>query len=205
MKTLDEIALQYDADKSSKYHGYTRIYEELFAPLREKTVSILEIGVFQGASIRMWLDAFPLAKVVGVDIKDRAAPEVHRLPRASLHLADASLQKTIDSLVKLHGPFDIVIDDGPHRLSVSKMCLDNLPVLLKPGGIMVIEDVYQGYSNQHNHDLVEFMAYATMVAHGGGTVKGVVQGNWHMATDLAKEIDGIEMRRGLVIARRVPR
>lgn len=205
MKTLDEIALQHDADKSSRYHGYTRIYEELFAHLRERPVSILEIGVFQGASIRMWLDAFPHGKVVGVDIKDRADPEIHRLPRATLHTADASQQKLYDDLVRLHGQFDIVIEDGPHRLAVSKMCLDNLPNILKPGGIMVIEDVYQGYSNQENADLVSFMAYATMVAHGGGRVKGVVQGNWNMATDLAKEIDGIEMRRGLVIARRVPR
>lgn len=201
--TFDEIALAYNTDKSSKYHGYTRIYEEEFGHLRKSPISILEIGVFEGASMRMWLDAFPLANVVGVDIRDRTGGKCKH-ERLSLKFADASKQSTYDEIVAEHGPFNIVIEDGPHRLAVSKMCLDNLPTLLMPGGTMVIEDVYQGYVNAANRDMQDFLSYATMVGHGGGKVKGVMAGNWDMATPLAKLVDGVEHRRGLVIVRRRP-
>ena len=52
MNTLTAIAEKHKTDKVS--HGYTPIYEQYLAPLRAKPVTILEIGVKSGASVRTW-------------------------------------------------------------------------------------------------------------------------------------------------------
>jgi hypothetical protein len=59
--TLDELAIKHGTDKSSPYHDYCRIHEELLAPLRHEPVALLELGVANGASLRMWGDYFTQA------------------------------------------------------------------------------------------------------------------------------------------------
>jgi hypothetical protein len=39
--------------------------------------------------------------------------------------------------------FDIIIDDGPHTLESQIYAVKNYLYLLKPGGILFIEDVYK--------------------------------------------------------------
>ena len=70
MKTLDELALLYGTDKSSLDHNYTETYDRLFHSLRNAQITLLEIGVSSGASLKMWLDYFPLAHIVGFDIEE---------------------------------------------------------------------------------------------------------------------------------------
>ena len=52
--TLDEIGLKYGTDKSSSHHHYLPFYETFMAPLRDAPITLLEIGVYQGASLRTW-------------------------------------------------------------------------------------------------------------------------------------------------------
>jgi hypothetical protein len=70
MKTLDDIALQYDTDKCSKLHNYTKRYHQYFADLRDKPLRILEIGIQNGYSLKTWKQYFPNALVFGIDIVD---------------------------------------------------------------------------------------------------------------------------------------
>lgn len=49
---LCQIADDCGTDKVR--HGYTKLYYELFKHLRNKPMSLLEIGVRRGYSLKMW-------------------------------------------------------------------------------------------------------------------------------------------------------
>ena len=67
LRTLDEIACRHGADKSSEQHGFTAVYERLFEPRRDEALTLLEIGVFEGASLGMWREYFPSARIFAID------------------------------------------------------------------------------------------------------------------------------------------
>jgi hypothetical protein len=62
---LSDLARKFQTDKVT--HGYTEVYETLFAPIRSRVRKVLEIGVYFGSSIRMWQEFFPNAKIIGLD------------------------------------------------------------------------------------------------------------------------------------------
>jgi demethylmacrocin O-methyltransferase len=144
---LTTIANYHGTDKGTtvaQAHGYTPYYEELFAPLREKPITLLEIGVadtrFPGASLKVWEDYFTQAKIVGFDIVDCTR---FSTPRTHIFHGD---QGNVFDLVACgckHGPFDIVIDDGSHAAQHQITSFYTLfPLLVKPGGIYIIEDLH---------------------------------------------------------------
>jgi len=47
-------------------------YEELFGSLKDKTIRLLEIGVFEGAPMRLWEAYFPAGQIFGIDIEDKS-------------------------------------------------------------------------------------------------------------------------------------
>ena len=60
-----DIAKKYGTDKYQ--HGYTKIYYEIMKDKRYDPVSIFEIGIYMGNSIKMWHDFFPTGLVCGID------------------------------------------------------------------------------------------------------------------------------------------
>lgn len=136
MKPLSEIIESKFTDKEL-YHGYiTGLYEKLLAPYREKTITMLEIGIAVGGSIRMWNEYFTNATIHGVDILyDTAA--CGSLDPAIVHKRNAYDEKFAASLPA----FDLIIDDGPHDLLSMHFCLVHYLPKLKAGGLLIIEDV----------------------------------------------------------------
>ena len=53
---LYSLCKKFNTDKLEL--GYVELYESYFKPLREKKLNILEIGVFRGASIKVWSEYF---------------------------------------------------------------------------------------------------------------------------------------------------
>lgn len=200
MKTMSEIAEKFKADKRPEEHDYCNTYERVVGHLRNKPCKILEVGVKRGAGMSMWLEAFPYAEIAGVDQNTRKCET--RSPRLTLMDGDATRAETYEMAAKL-GPFDFVTEDSAHSYEASMACLNALPILVKPGGLMIIEDVQMGYSHAEFRSMERFVNEAAKQAHGGGTLKTYPGRHWHMATPLAKEIASVEMCRGLVIVRRV--
>ncbi|MDD5165095.1 MAG: class I SAM-dependent methyltransferase [Candidatus Pacebacteria bacterium] len=142
MKTLDEIALKYGTDKSSRKHNYTKLYAAYFEALRDKPITILEIGIANGHSLLTWKEYFIKAKLVGADIEDCKELEQERIYTEKGDQSDPAFLAMIN---KKHGPFDIIIDDGSHRNPDMKASFDCLFPLLKPDGIYVVEDLHMCY------------------------------------------------------------
>ena len=72
MESFDVIFNKYDTDKNTKFHNYTRQYNTLFKEFRNKPIKYLEIGVFNGGSIKAFKEAFRNSTcIVGLDIDNR--------------------------------------------------------------------------------------------------------------------------------------
>jgi hypothetical protein len=120
----------YSTDKNRNRrwgHYYGPTYDYIFRPYSGK-IDIVEIGTETGASLEAWKRFFPEANITGIDIVDKS---LKRVPDVEYVISDVKL------FTPTH-PYDIVIDDGSHKLSDVLYVVDNFK--LKVGGVMVIED-----------------------------------------------------------------
>ncbi len=146
---LTELAARCGTDKWGALHQYTPYYERHFAPLRDRRLTILEIGVGGyrnhrqgGTSLHMWKHFFPRALIYGIDIVDKSPLDAARLTTV---LADQSKPEEVVAFAERHGPFDIVIDDGSHVSADVISTFRHLFPHLRPTGLYVIEDLHTAY------------------------------------------------------------
>ena len=141
MPSLDNLAIKYGTDKSSEFHGYTRVYDEFFSAMQYNNLSILEIGVAGGRSIRMWLEYFTNAKIYGVDM-DYPEEVKAVLGKESRFEMLQCKQHDTPKLCRLVAgkTFDYVIDDGSHMEKQILASFEVLWPLVKKG--YFIEDVH---------------------------------------------------------------
>lgn len=142
---LHEIGLKYGTDKAT-HHGYCDFYEKELEGLNPKR--ILEIGVKDGASLRMWKDFYPDAEIIGVDIKPIHVPGCFVYPMN---------QSDIYIIWKL-GNFDLIIDDGSHMTLDQQISFYHLfQHQLNDGGIYIIEDIHTSFYKEYVN--TEFTTY----------------------------------------------
>lgn len=121
--------------RTNKPEHFIVLYGELFQEYREKPIRLLEIGVQDGDSIELWKKYFKKAEIVGLDVRPIA------IEGATIVAGDQSDPEILRSL----GNFDIIIDDGGHKMSQQKTSFNILFDQLNEGGIYVIEDLETSY------------------------------------------------------------
>lgn len=175
---LNNLCDQYGSDKGSNIfqlggacyqwpsHTYTQIYNFLLSPIRNSIKNVLEVGIgtnhtdtpsnmgatgAPGASLKVWRDFFPNAKIFGFDIDHRILFEDTRLKTFQCDQTDsvsvmAAIEKTgVDF-------FDLIIDDGLHTFHAGKNLFESAFQKLTPDGYYFIEDVNQA-------DLIKYSVY----------------------------------------------
>lgn len=147
MESLDQLAIKYGTDKSSKVHFYTQNYEPYFEPLRHLPIKILEIGVQNGNSLRMWKEYFPKAEIYGLDYYDCSPLEEDRIKIFKGHQANEKVLEHVNGW----GIFNIIIDDGSHKNPDALKTFEYLFPRMAPGGVYVVEDTSTLYWGEtHN-------------------------------------------------------
>ena len=160
---LTRLADRYRTDKGSLAggHHYTRVYSDLFEPLRNRSVRLLEVGLMglhrggwddeslrdQGAargqdapSLRLWSAYFPKGEIFGLDFNDFTAVKIDR---CRIFRGDASSEADLHRVLdQIGGKLDIIIDDASHASNHQQITLGALFPALAPGGIYVIEDLF---------------------------------------------------------------
>lgn len=133
---------KYNTDKSQ---DFLDTYESLFSGIKDKEISLLELGVFGGGSLELWNEYFKNARIVGVDIE---RVDVIKSDKVRFYQGD---QKDIQFLEKVsteNAPagFDIIIDDASHfGLETFTSFIYLFKNHLKSKGIYIIEDWSTGY------------------------------------------------------------
>jgi hypothetical protein len=143
-KSLDELGQIHKTDKrggAEGCHDFLRKYEFFLAPLRHQKFTLLELGVFKGASLNLWADYFTQAEIVGVDIEESAL--AYRGERKKVILGDISITGTLESLIPL-GP-RVIIDDASHWWPDQLRALFILYPALMSGGLYIMEDIHTSF------------------------------------------------------------
>lgn len=108
-----------------------------------KPLRVLEIGVQNGGSLKIWRDFFPEAEIVGVDVDEKC--KEHEGQNIEIVIGDQVSVKFLETL----GNFDIIIDDGGHYMTQQQVSINTLlKNQLNPGGLYVIEDLHTSYWEQ---------------------------------------------------------
>jgi len=137
---LSELATQFGTDKLA--HGYIDHYQHHFAHLRLRKLSILEIGIAEGASLNMWQTYFPHSIIHAIDIREK---DQFTSARVKIYQGDQGDPEFLRQVAAKAGGFDIVIDDGSHKSEHVITSFRTLFPLLKPEGIYAIEDLHTAY------------------------------------------------------------
>lgn len=172
MPSLNDLAIKYGTDKSSDDHNYCRIYERHLGPLREQKITLLELGVWEGASLKMWRDYLPSATIVGLDKADRRV----QIPGVDVHICSQDNEDGLFSVALMYQGFDVIIDDASHISSKTIASFQLLYPHLKPGGLYVIEDLQTAYDVEN---------YGENEARNNPNIPG---GHTHTAMDWCKRL-----------------
>src|SRR5437660_10309843 len=139
--------LNLDAYETDKIRlGYLDVYDAITAPWIDKEIKLLEVGVYQGGSLKLWRDYFPRGTIVGID---RKLPQhFQRGERIQVFAGSQADKEFLSKVANETAPdgFDIIIDDASHIGELTRRSFWHLfDHHLKPGGLYAIEDWGTGY------------------------------------------------------------
>jgi len=131
-----------------KWTQYFAVYRDVFGSLTSRPMRILEIGVLNGAGLRLWRRYFshPDTVVVGIDIEPGCARFDSPTEGIRVRIGSQADPKFLQKIIEEFGPFDLIIDDGSHRSShmiTSFNCL--FAEGLNESGIYFVEDLHANY------------------------------------------------------------
>jgi hypothetical protein len=153
---LTALAVRFGTDKWGD-HRYTPHYQRHLEHLRDRPVTLLEIGIGGysragdgGASLRMWKQFFPHGRIYGLDLHDKSFVDEPRIKAFRGSQADPEVLRAIVDEI---GRPDVVIDDGSHRSEHVIASFEVLFPLLADDGIYVVEDTQTSYWPRYGGDL----------------------------------------------------
>jgi hypothetical protein len=93
-----------------------------------------------GASLRVWRDFFPNARVYGADIDEEILFQEERIDTFFVDQTDVASIKELWNNLRVKD-FDVMIDDGLHTFKAGSTLFENSIDRLASHGIYIIEDV----------------------------------------------------------------
>ncbi|MFA5859304.1 MAG: hypothetical protein WC955_09570 [Elusimicrobiota bacterium] len=137
---LSRLADKYGTDKGKLR---TELYDLILYPLKNDAEKVFEIGILDGASLKMFQDYFTSATIYGIDIDDKNDLETERIKTFIADQAErVQLKKFID---KFGGDYDLILDDGGHSMRQQQVSAGFLFPYVIPGGYYVIEDLHTSF------------------------------------------------------------
>jgi predicted O-methyltransferase YrrM len=156
---LCEIGKVFDTDKSSQRndvtdirhcHPYTLFYESLFKGNRHEILNIAELGILKGGSLLMLREYFTKSQLYGFEFNlnlIESFKNTFNNDRITLKDVNVTSKDSIaKSFSELNILYDIIIEDTTHQFEDQIRVIENTYKYLKPGGIMIIEDIFKKYN-----------------------------------------------------------
>lgn len=147
--SLESLAEKHGTTKLA-HPSYMRAYEQM---LHRSIKTVLEMGIGDGSSLRMWRDYFPNSQITGLDTNPDC--KSYEEERIKVIIGDQS----DDEVLKSFGKFDLIIDDAGHDCNKQQKALSYLFNNLNTGGCYVIEDLESSYWKHYRgpNSTVEFL------------------------------------------------
>lgn len=152
MNLLQSLGMKYGTDKSLHSHNgitYLDIYNRHFEHSRFVVKNFVEIGILNGASLRMWKEYFPNATIHGIDIDP--SKKVYEEDRIKVHIGSQADESFLKSLSSFFDKIDILVDDGSHITEHQIKTFNVLYPMITNNGYYAIEDLRNSYEEYLNH------------------------------------------------------
>jgi hypothetical protein len=136
-----ELGIKYDTDKVT-HHEYHDIYDFFLKQFYDSSGSILEIGIFEGNSLHVWLELFSHAYIYGMDIDKEYSGERYSVikgDQSNIHHLN-----NLNNIISNKGLF-FINDDGSHIPEHQLLTFNTLFPALVEGGVYIIEDIETSY------------------------------------------------------------
>ncbi len=128
----------------NKWDHYFEIYERYFRKYKNQDIVLLEIGVSNGGSLKMWKNYFGKnSKIYGLDIDPRCKEfESGNVEIFIGSQIDLQFLKEIKNKIP---KVDILIDDGGHFMNQQIISFNELFGHIKDDGVYLCEDTHTSY------------------------------------------------------------
>lgn len=141
--SMQTNVIKFETDKIN--HGYMKIYNPLFLSM-ENVNKVLEIGVYEGGSLKMLSHFFKDATVHGIDILNKNYLDTDKI---KTHIYNQEVKEDlVEFIEKNGGEFDLIIDDGGHTMKQQQISFGVLFRHLKSGGVYILEDLHTSRQKQ---------------------------------------------------------
>lgn len=166
-------------DKEFNHRYCSLFYDSEFINYRHKQIDLLEIGVQSAASMILFSEYFINANsIVGIDINPVPANNYCNYNKIKTIIADAYSIDIVNTLSQ----FDIIIDDGPHTKLSHISCLQLYTALLKPRGILIIEDIpnlewTEEYKQLVPHNMTSYIVDCRIKSNMSDSILFIVKNN----------------------------
>lgn len=140
---------QINENKSLKYThkflglDFFDIYDKYFFSIKDNKINILEIGVLEGDSLRVWKKYFKNANIYGLDVNPEC--KKHEEEKINIEIGSQNDIGILQKIINKVKNFDIIIDDGSHVNKYTINTFNFLFPFLKSGGLYIIEDLHCCY------------------------------------------------------------
>jgi hypothetical protein len=141
---LEEIVDNSRTDKNT-IHSYLPLYQNLLINKRESAKNVLEVGILQGGSIKLWSDFFTNATIYGLDImnSNNVWEGIKNNEKIILYTSTDAYNNDffINHFLNKNIRCDFMLDDGPHSLESMIQFIKLYSQIMTDDGILIIEDV----------------------------------------------------------------
>jgi predicted O-methyltransferase YrrM len=139
-------------------HPYTPFYSMFLATYKNKPVRFAEIGVAGGASVHMWSQYFKSGELYFFDRDDNFLQHAAGFgyKNAKFGNMDVRSADSIRAALTATGSLlDVILDDSSHDVWDQKIIIEAALPFLKPGGILLVEDVFRNVTEADYLNVLE--------------------------------------------------
>jgi hypothetical protein len=137
--SIDKLSNIFDISKHNTDKndlGYIdNFYDQLFTSIKTIPINMMEIGVYNGGSIRLWKDYLhPESKIYAAEIN-----YFEHIDGTCSVIGDMYSEHQVSKFSDEY--FDLIIDDGPHSFESFVLLMQRYYSKIKTGGTLIVEDV----------------------------------------------------------------
>lgn len=136
--SLMELGEVFPTDKHYQHNYFSQVYQDVLSPIKNDVKTLLEIGILDGNSLKVFKRFFKNAKVYGVDLRsDTIDGDIEVIK------CDQSNEEDLNLLVeRFSDGIDVILDDGSHKMYDQQITMAIMFNALKSGGIFIMEDLH---------------------------------------------------------------
>jgi len=130
---------------SLKVDTYFENYESVFENIKKPNLVVVEIGVLDGGSLKMWKSFFgKTSRIVGIEKNPKA--KALRSLGFEIYIADQESISQLEEVFREIGSVDILIDDGGHTARGQIISSLIASKYMRDGGVIIVEDTHSSFA-----------------------------------------------------------